>query len=153
MMMTEAASRVLGLLQGEWTIERRVQPGGQFTGTATFTPLCADTLLYRESGRTALDGGAVLFAANSYVYALRNGLIAISFASGPNKGAQFIDLKFEGAAPDELPVVSAGRHLCGADVYDATFRIESAGRFVVTYHVSGPTKAYVSRSVYRRIER
>nr|WP_294553030.1 DUF6314 family protein [uncultured Rhodopila sp.] len=143
--------RVLDVLRGRWSIERRIEPGGQFTGAASFTRHATDSLLYRESGRLVLDNGTELDCENSYVYALRHGDIEISFAGGPSRGKQFIDISLPADNPDEFPIVSADRHLCRLDTYEATFRLENPDLFSITYVVRGPKKGYVSRSAYRRV--
>jgi Family of unknown function (DUF6314) len=142
--------RIFALLHGGWAIERRITPGGRFTGTATFTPRSADSLLYRESGRLVLHNGTELLGEKSYLYALRPGGIEISFNDGLSKGAHFIDIFLPYDRPDAFPIASSDRHRCRLDTYDATFRMENPALFTLTYVVNGPTKAYVSRSVYRR---
>jgi hypothetical protein len=127
-------------------------PGGRFTGTAAFTRRSADSLLYRESGQLLLDNGTVLAGENSYVYALRNGDIEVSFASGPSRGVHFIDIALPREQPETLPLVSADRHLCRLDTYDADFRMDTPAAFTMTYKVCGPTKDYVSRSDFRRLD-
>jgi dimethylaniline monooxygenase (N-oxide forming) len=143
--------RVLDLLRGHWAIERQIEPGGHFTGMAAFTQRSDDSLLYRENGRLVLDDGITLEGENSYVYALRNGDIEVSFADGPSRGVHFIDISLPADQPDDAPIVSIDRHLCRLDTYDATFCIENAALFTITYVVSGPKKSYVSRSAYRRM--
>jgi dimethylaniline monooxygenase (N-oxide forming) len=143
---------VLALLSGHWAIDRRIEPGGRFRGTAAFTRRSADSLLYRESGSLMLDNGTELSSENSYVYALRNGDIEISFASGPSRGVHFIDISLPEDCPDTLPLVSADRHLCRLDTYDASFRMETPDAFTMTYNVRGPAKGYVSRTEYRRLD-
>ncbi|MEA2738056.1 MAG: hypothetical protein QOH05_1363 [Acetobacteraceae bacterium] len=147
-----APRRVLESLRGHWAIERQIEPGGHFTGMAAFTQRSADSLLYRESGRLVLDNGTALEGENSYVYALRNGAIEVSFADGPSRGVHFIDIAVPDDESENLPVVSLDRHHCRLDTYDATFRIANVGLFTMTYVVNGPTKAYVSHSTYRRLE-
>jgi dimethylaniline monooxygenase (N-oxide forming) len=142
--------RVLDLLRGRWSIERWIEPGGTFTGEATFVYRSPDSLLYRESGVLVLANGTRLDGRNSYIYALCNGDIEISFADGPSRGKQFITISLPADTLNEFPIVSADRHLCRLDTYEATFRLESADLFSMTYVVRGPKKGYVSRSVYRR---
>ena len=117
--------QVLAMLRGRWAIRRRVEPGGDFTGIASFTQRSADSLLYRETGEFRLDGGGTLSTENSYVYALRDGVIEISFATGLSQGLHFIDIALPEDQPDALPVVCTDRHLCRLDTYDATFRMET----------------------------
>ena len=141
------------MLHGRWAIERQIEPGGHFKGTATFARRSADSLLYRESGQLVLDSGAALHGENSYVYTVRrNGDIEISFNDGVNKGEHFIDFLLPDDQADRLPIVCTDRHRCRLDIYDATFRIESPALFTLTYVVRGPAKAYVSRSAYRRLD-
>lgn len=146
-----AGRRVLDLLRGRWSIERRIEPGGHFTGLASFTQRSPDSLLYRESGVLVLDNGTRLDGENSYIYALRNGDIEISFTDGPSRGKQFVDISLPADHTDEFPIVSADRHLCRLDTYEATFRLENADLFSMTYVVRGPRKGYVSRSAHRRL--
>ena len=144
--------RVLELLRGAWAIERRIEPGGHFTGTANYTPRCADSLLYRETGTLVLDAGVELNGEMSYVYSLRDGAIEISFAEGLSQGAHFIDIALPDDQSEDLPIVSVDRHLCRLDTYNATVRIETSDLFTITYIVNGPTKAYTIRSTYRRLD-
>jgi hypothetical protein len=143
--------RVLEMLRGDWTVERLIEPGGRFSGEASFTQRSAGSLLYRETGRLVLDNGTVLDGENSYIYALRDGDIEISFTDGPSRGKQFIDISLSPEAPVDFPIVSADRHLCRLDTYEATFRLEDPDVFSMTFVVMGPKKSYVSRSAYRRV--
>ena len=143
---------VLATLRGRWAIQRQIEPGGHFSGIAAFTQRSADSLLYRESGELTLDGGMTLQGENSYVYALRNGVIDVSFAEGRSRGMHFIDIALPDETFDGTTIVSSDRHHCRLDTYDATFHMEDAGHFTMTYTVSGPTKDYVSHSTFRRLD-
>ena len=144
--------RVLALLRGNWAIEREIKPGGHFIGTGAFTQRSADSLLYREFGDLTLDSGVVLSGENSYVYSLRNSNIEVSFADGQSRGMHFIDMSLPDDRPDLLPVVCVDQHKCRLDTYDATFSMETSAAFEISYTVRGPTKGYVSRSTYRRLD-
>jgi hypothetical protein len=146
-----AGRRMLAMLRGRWSIRRCIEPGGNFNGVAVFTRRSADSLLYHESGALILDDGTALTGENRYVYALRNGVIEVSFAEGLSQGMHFIDIALPDEAPGGVPIVSTDRHHCRLDTYDATFSMETANRFTMTYLVRGPTKNYVSRSEYRRL--
>lgn len=141
---------VLALLRGNWAIERKIEPGGHFVGTAAFAERTTDSLAYHETGELTLDTGVTLSSENSYVYALRDGVIEVSFAMGLNRGMHFIDIHLPEAQSNALPIVCTDRHLCRLDTYDATFHMESPRRFTMTYVVRGPTKNYTSSSDYRR---
>ncbi len=143
---------VLATLRGRWAIQRQIEPGGHFSGVAAFTQRSADSLLYRESGELTLDGGTTLTGENSYVYALRNGVIEVSFGEGRSRGMHFIDIALPDETFDGNTIVSQDRHHCRLDTYDATFHMEDAGHFTMTYTVSGPAKDYVSHTTFRRLD-
>jgi dimethylaniline monooxygenase (N-oxide forming) len=145
------AERAMSALKGLWSIDRTVEPGGHFAGTARFAPLPDGRLLYAETGTLRLPDGTELEGGNRYIYALRDGSIDVSFADGGNAGAHFIDLAFAPAQTGVWPLQAAGRHPCRLDQYDAIFRLESPDRYTMTYVVSGPRKGYVSHSVYTRL--
>jgi hypothetical protein len=146
-----AINRVMRLLEGEWAIDRTLEPGGRFVGTARFTPMQPDRLLYDETGTLQLPNGIELQGGNRYVYALRGNRIDVSFASGANAGAHFVDIMFPPAQDVLWPLQSTDQHLCRLDQYDAIFRMENPDRYIVTYVVCGPRKGYVSRSVCTRL--
>jgi hypothetical protein len=144
---------VLELLRGCWAIDRRIEPGGHFTGVACFTEHSVDSLMYRENGWLVLADGSTLKGRNSYVYDLCEANIKVSFSDGSIKGAHFIDIAVPDDYPNDRPIVSIDRHHCGQDIYDTIFCIENRAHFRVTYVVKGPTKAYVSHTVYRRLKK
>jgi hypothetical protein len=146
-----STSRVMGLLEGEWAIDRTLEPGGRFVGTARFTPMQPDRLLYDETGTLQLPNGTRLEGSNRYVYALHDDRIDVTFGSGANAGAHFVDIVFPPTQDESWPLQSTDRHLCRLDQYDAIFRMENPDRYVVTYVVCGPRKGYVSRSVCTRL--
>ena len=47
----------MSALKGLWSIDRTVEPGGHFAGTARFTPLPDGRLLYAETGTLRLADG------------------------------------------------------------------------------------------------
>jgi uncharacterized protein DUF6314 len=106
--------------------------------------------LYHESGTLTLDDGIALAGENSYVYALRNGVIEVSFAQGLSRGVHFIDIVLPDEPTGTLPLVSNDRHHCRMDTCDASFAMETPDCFTITYLVHGPAKNYVSRSDYHR---
>jgi hypothetical protein len=148
-----SARRVLDLLRGDWTIERQIEPGGSFAGSATFTQRTTDSLLYHESGRLVLDDGTALDGHNSYIYAQRNDAVELSFTDGLSRGVHFFDIALPQGRTIDLPIRSVDQHLCRCDTYDVTFCFEKPDLFTLTYVVRGPEKSYVSCSIYRRLER
>jgi dimethylaniline monooxygenase (N-oxide forming) len=146
-----AITRVMALLAGDWSIERTVEPGGHFAGTARFSPMPEGHLRYDETGTLRLPDGTELPGGNRYFYALRDDRIEVNFADGANMGGHFLDIAFPPAPDAVWPLQSNGRHQCRLDQYDATFRMENPDCFIITYVVRGPHKGYVSRSVCRRL--
>jgi hypothetical protein len=142
---------MLAMLRGHWAIQRHIEPGGAFKGVAVFSQRAADSLLYHESGTLTLDNGIAVTGENSYVYALRNGVIEVSFATGLSRGMHFIDIALPDQSSGAMPFECIDRHHCRLDTYDATFSMQSATRFTMTYVVRGPAKDYVSRSEYHRL--
>ncbi|KAF9694950.1 hypothetical protein EKO04_007202 [Ascochyta lentis] len=170
---------------------RPTHPSGTVTGVATFTATPQpSTLLYVEQGTFTTDTGLTLSTRRKYVYQLlapRNDLaprIVVRFfdddarredvgAGGEGVGGVFVEM-------DELSEEEEGagvwvarnkeRHLCGEDLYAASWRFsgamvganiesakktESAGEAVkrgvwweVRYDVKGPGKDYVSTTRY-----
>jgi hypothetical protein len=143
--------RMLAMLRGHWAIQRHIEPGGAFNGVAVFSQRSTDSLLYHESGTLTLDNGIAVTGENSYVYALRDGVIDVSFATGLSRGQHFIDIALPEESSGALPFECTDRHHCRLDTYDATFSMQSATRFTMTYLVRGPAKDYVSRSEYHRL--
>ena len=95
----------------------------------------------------------MLDGQNSYIYALRNDVIELSFIDGLSRGAHFFDISLPQDGTADLPILSVDQHLCRRDTYDVTFLFETPDLFTLTYVVRGPKKSYVSRSTYRRLER
>jgi dimethylaniline monooxygenase (N-oxide forming) len=145
------AERVMAMLRGHWAIERTVDPGGHFVGTACCTEMPDRRLMHAETGTLHLPNGTALEGSNRYIYALRDDTIDVRFADGANAGAHFVDLAFSPAQDGLWPLQSGGRHQCRLDQYDAILRLETPDRYVMTYVVCGPRKGYVSRSVYTRV--
>jgi hypothetical protein len=141
----------MAMLRGNWSIERTVDPGGHFVGTACCTEMPDRRLMHAETGTLHLPNGTALEGSNRYIYALRDDTIDVRFADGANAGAHFVDLAFSPVQDGLWPLQSGGRHQCRLDQYDAILRLETPDRYVMTYVVCGPRKGYVSRSVYTRV--
>ena len=127
------AERVMMMLRGNWSIDRTVDPGGHFVGTACCTELPDRRLMQAETGTLHLPDGTVLEGGNRYIYALRDGTIDVTFADGANAGAHFVDLAFSPAQDGLWPLQSGGRHQCRLDQYDAILRLETPDRYVMTF--------------------
>ncbi|KZM21868.1 transferase [Ascochyta rabiei] len=160
------------------TSARPTHPSGTVTGHASFTATPQPTtLLYAESGTFTTTTGLQLSARRKYVYELltpdEGGAprIVVRFfddaagrqdvgPSGEGVGGLFVemgDLNAEGESEDVLVAKNRDQHLCGADLYAASWRFSDgmAGRegepwWEARYDVKGPGKDYVSTTRYVR---
>jgi hypothetical protein len=145
------AERVFALLEGTWSIERTITPGGTYAGTAEFTSVTDTVLAYHEAGNLSLPNGKRLHGERRYKYELHDAVIEVSFADGMNSGQHFIFIDFPQSQENVWPIESAeDTHICRLDKYIASLSFESEDVLVITYLVSGPKKGYVSRSTYTR---
>jgi hypothetical protein len=146
------ARRAFSLMEGSWRIDRTIDPGGHFLGTATFQRSPDGTLAYRESGTMVVDGGQQFSATRCYRYRLDDDRIEVRFDDGVNVGNHFLDLLFRETQDRPFPIETVrDTHLCRLDTYDAVYRFETRELFHITFVVNGPKKAYVSHSTFRRI--
>lgn len=139
---------VLAALAGTWSLRRRICPGGRLIGRAVFAPAGPGHLHYREDGGLRLETGAVVQAFRDYDYRARAGAVRVDFADGEHPGGRFLRLEF---AFVDGHLRAADRHLCGADIYDACYRLLAPDRFAVRIRVTGPAKDCRIWSVYRRL--
>lgn len=137
-------------LAGLWAIRRTVRGQARFAGRAEVRDIGGGAFAWREAGELRLADGAVLKAERRYLYQLgpETGVIEIRFDDGPHPGGLLHRFVFDGPAR-----TARHRHPCPPDVYDAKLTLIDAGRFCLTYRVSGPRKDYVMNSSYRRIGR
>jgi hypothetical protein len=146
------AEKVFALLEGEWSIERVIEPGGHFIGMSSFRPMERDVLVYRESGQLVIGDGQIFSSERSYLYSLKDNYIEVVFHDGSSVGEHFVDLIFPENQNNQWPIETVSEtHVCRLDNYDAIYRIESEDIFHITYIVCGPKKSYVSRTLFRRI--
>lgn len=143
-------SGTLAFLRGTWELTRSVRDGGRtgrFDGVATFSPLSADTLAYREAGVLSFDGRQVP-ATRRYRYRAAGGAVEVDFDDG--RFFHVLDLR-QGHWEAE--------HACGRDRYHGTFVLQGPDRFTTRWlvgtpgerGVAGPTKDQELISVYRRL--
>ncbi|KAJ4347399.1 tRNA A64-2'-O-ribosylphosphate transferase [Ascochyta clinopodiicola] len=160
------------------TSARPTHPSGTVTGHATFTTTPQPTtLLYAETGTFITTTGLQLSARRKYVYKLLTPdervapRIVVRFFDdaagrqdiGPNGegvGGLFVEmdeLNAEGEGEDVFVAKNRDQHLCGADLYTASWRLsggmvsrEGEAWWEVRYDVKGPGKDYVSTTRYVR---
>ena len=128
-------------LSGTWEVQRTINDGqGRFTGTATFTSDGDGGARWRETGRLALDGYAGAVYRNLDLVAAERGAWEVRFDDG--RPFHRLDLR-------------SGRHeaehRCGPDLYRGDYAVLDDGRMTVCWRVTGPGRADVIASEYRRL--
>ncbi len=140
------ASQVMTQLAGSWSFDRIIEAQASMQGIATFTPLDAESLAYRERGRLRLPDGTELEAEREYVFRGRDRGFDVFFKETPPRLFHTISLfVFDGALSG-----NAG-HLCSLDHYQSTYIFRPDGGFVVRHVVSGPRKDYTMTTTYARV--
>ncbi|WP_234683245.1 DUF6314 family protein [Bradyrhizobium monzae] len=140
------ASQVMTRLVGAWSFDRVIEGQGSMTGLATFTPLDAERLAYREHGRLTLQNGTELEAEREYVFRRHDRGFEVFFKETPPRLFHVIEL----TASDGGVLSGSAGHLCNLDHYQSTFTFRSDGGFVVRHVVSGPRKDYTMVTTYTR---
>ncbi|MEM8833121.1 MAG: DUF6314 family protein [Pseudomonadota bacterium] len=131
--------------EGQWRLERQIDPHGHFNGTASFSKIDDVTLLYEETGTLSLEAGEVLDdVSKRYLYKLEGDAIAVYFDDGPNKGNIFHRLNFNDDG------IAQAEHVCYPDQYNSTYTIASEQAFTIEHIVNGPRKDYKILSHYQR---
>lgn len=132
----------LAEFEGVWQIERRIQDHrvgqeGRFAGQAVFSA-SAEGLTYQERGQLTLGAGPAMVAERTYLWRQDDARIIVLFEDGR---------PFHDFAPGSE---QEARHLCGADVYDVTYRFDDWPNWSARWSVSGPKKGYTMVSHYAR---
>jgi tRNA A64-2'-O-ribosylphosphate transferase len=126
--------------------------------------VAATALLYAEEGEFATTTGLKFTTRRRYVYQLKNDAVIVFFHEEEKEGGvgglfvEMGDLSLEESDGEGEKVwVAKNRetHLCGEDLYSASWRFGSAmfggegGKWwEVRYDVVGPKKEYVSETGY-----
>lgn len=128
---------LLSDFEGTWLLERVIQPEGgtdmRFEGQAVWTRQGVD-LAYREDGWLYIAGQPTMQAERRYLWT--RGL-DVYFDDGRY---------FHTVATDGSEI----HHWCDPDTYKGQYDFTDWPEFSVTWNVTGPRKAYTSRSLYRR---
>lgn len=130
-------------LTGAWKVSRRIDDqrrgeSGVFDGEAAFVAEKGG-LRYRERGLLRL-GDFESEGSRGYVYAFPAPAVADIFFED---GRFFHTLDLSGGA-------WSANHPCGDDGYNGDFIVTSADRWRVVWRVTGPRKALVLDTEYRR---
>ncbi|KAF2715179.1 hypothetical protein K504DRAFT_421695 [Pleomassaria siparia CBS 279.74] len=168
-----------------WTFTRTLisrlptHPSGTVTGTATLTPYSPSsridsdtTFLYAEEGEFVTTTGLHLTTRRKYIYQVEvddktgSGSISVLFHEAEKNdglGGLFVEMGDLTTCEDGVLVArNREQHLCGEDLYTASWRFgtgmyaiereirEGKGEawWEVCYDVVGPQKDYVSKTMY-----
>lgn len=124
---------------------------GHVHGSADFTLINSDELLYSEKGiLTSSITQHEIHREYIYTYDENNDQIAKYFSENNQKTRLFYVLNFTQIS-DEL-TEARGSHLCNKDYYQALYQffLHTEKKFNLTYTVNGPKKDYVARSFYHQ---
>ena len=123
---------------GLWDVERHIKAEGSadalFVGQAKWCPE-GDGMRYREEGQLTIENQRPLHAEREYFWT-------------PDLNVFFADGRFF------HQVLTDGRestHWCYPDTYTGLYDFARWPEFSVSWHVSGPRKAYQSVTTYRRL--
>ena len=141
------ASGVMARLAGSWSLDRVIAGEGRMQGLATFAPLDAESLAYREQGRLRLLNGTELEAMREYVFHKADRGFDVFFKETPPRLFHTIEL----AASDGGALRGSASHLCNLDHYQSTYTFRDDGGFVIRHVVSGPRKDYTMVTTYTRV--
>ncbi|WP_426421131.1 DUF6314 family protein [Bradyrhizobium genosp. A] len=141
------ASDVVTRLAGSWSFNRVIEGQGGMQGLATFTPLHAGSLAYREQGRLKLLNGTELEAEREYVFCNRDRGFDVLFKESPPRLFHTIEL----AASDGGALSGSAGHLCNLDHYQSTYTFCGHGGLIIRHVVSGPRKDYTLTTIYTRV--
>ncbi|QAU44895.1 DUF6314 family protein [Bradyrhizobium guangzhouense] len=141
------ASEVMKRLTGSWSFNRLIEWQGSMQGVATFTPLDAGSLAYREQGRLRLLNGTEFEAGRDYVFRTRVRGFDVFFRETPPRLFHAIEL----VASDGGDLTGSAGHRCNLDHYQSTYTFRGEGGFVIRHAVSGPRKDYTMVTTYARV--
>jgi hypothetical protein len=144
------AHHVLEKLTGRWSLDRDiVGERATLRGEATFEFLSDGRLAYSETGMLSLSDGRALNVYRNYIYRSEGNDVVVEFADGPGKGKVFVHLNFANGQGDFLEAHDV--HYCGRDTYRVAYILKWPDEFGTDIEVTGPQKAYLAASRYRRM--
>ena len=151
--MMPGVDAIFDWLLGEWIFEREVSGLATMTGEAAFVAGGACRAQYRESAAVQMRDGQMLHGSQQYLYVRRPDGFAVYFPAA--FGAEvlreawlFEEVGF--AREDDGCLRGSATHLCKADMYVSEYSILRDGTLTIRHAASGPQKAYVIETLYRR---
>ena len=136
-------------LPGQWNLTRTISDGSIAAGQAEFSLRTPGVLHYLETGELTLSSGYTGKVSREYYYSLEEDHLHVSFADSAPGERTFLRLR-PAAGDCGSPLQAKDTHLCGRDVYEATYTFESAQRTVIAMRVTGPRKNYTIHTILTR---
>ncbi|WBU64963.1 DUF6314 family protein [Paracoccus aerodenitrificans] len=127
---------LLSRFLGRWRLRRDISTGARFEGTALISR-SGQGAAYAEEGQLLLPGQVQLRATRDFIWRQEAGVIAVFFPDG----------RFFHSFDPDAPTPRA-RHHCAPDIYDVAYDFSGWPVWSSVWHVEGPRKSYVIRSVY-----
>lgn len=157
-------------LQGNWKINRTIishlntMPSGTLTGTASFhprfptDPAFTFEYLYIEHGTFHMSNGMIMNATRRYAYRYNeeHDKISVWFVKDDGKTVDYMfhGMEIDVASRSNKGWLAKADHLCVKDFYVSDYRFKFEGvnvqQLTVVHEVKGPSKNYVSETVYVR---
>lgn len=142
-------SHLLDQFEGHWQLSRRIeQEQATMQGTATFSRVENDILLYHEEGVLTLHNGQAIRCTRRYKFLAQGESLVILFNDGPDDGKTFVELAFSGGPTGVLTAVD--KHYCDKDIYSVVYRLSLPDSYETDIRVSGPNKDYRAVTRYTR---
>lgn len=153
-------SKLFKHLMGTWDFHRAISHQkkdaslGHVIGVVTLTKIDETTLHYQEKGvlTTELDAQINTHREYIYKYCPIEQTIEKFFSLNGKPTKFFYRLNFK-EKHTQTALTADAFHLCHQDHYKASyvfFDDEACDRFVLTYQITGPKKAYITTTVFER---
>lgn len=143
----ELAETLFYFFQGWWLIDRSTNGQGKMQGEASFSLRENDfqTLLYREEGEHITQKGCSLSFFKEYLYCLNDQKLEVHFTRSGEKGELFYQLLLLNSG-----TLATASHLCGQDMYAATYQFLDRNHFTLQYDIHGPKKDIRLHTLFTR---
>jgi hypothetical protein len=137
-------SRIFCSLEGTWKLSRIIPNQGSVEGVAHFKkdPSYPDILFYREEGVFTFSDGNQYAISQEYEYRYSKEKISVYFVRDRDRLLHYLEFT--------EPNKASGMHLCGCDIYFATYEFKLPSEFELMYDVQGPKKNYRIQTVFEK---
>ena len=157
MSKTVTASKILSLLKGEWSLNRKLintkdkDFSGSASGTTKFLECGENTLSYDESIKVNFANGTEVDATATYKFQIEEDKLhqyLVTHTNTEPKEDHMFKLDFFSTHSQICAVAS---YVCGNDNYSVRYSFSNDNRFSITYTVFGPNKQYCTETEFERV--